>query len=259
MNDIERILLQHIPDLRENGEELIGRCPFHDDVNPSFGLNTSTGLWHCFGCGAGGSLLNLLERLTKDFLKSSLLVANLEFKEPIQVIADTELPSNDGSSDYLMRRGYNSKVLYKYNIYYNVHRGLIIPVYDEKSNLVGWIERRHSYKYSRGLPRRSVVYNLNNNLLNNPIYVVEGALDAIWLEQWGYPAIATLGATVSLQQIELINRWFKDIITIPDNDTAGHNMGAKLAKLLDARVIIPPIDNTDIQDYSGSQVKAMLG
>lgn len=40
-----------------------GKCPFHDDTSPSFGLNAYTGCWNCFaGCGSGDfiSLVNKL-------------------------------------------------------------------------------------------------------------------------------------------------------------------------------------------------------
>lgn len=35
-----------------------GRCPFHDDTNPSFGVDDKRNYWHCFaGCG-GGSIID---------------------------------------------------------------------------------------------------------------------------------------------------------------------------------------------------------
>lgn len=38
----------------ERGDEIRALCPFHDDRNPSFSANTSSGLWICHaGCGQG--------------------------------------------------------------------------------------------------------------------------------------------------------------------------------------------------------------
>jgi DNA primase catalytic core len=34
------------------------RCPFHDDVSPSLVVTESKNLYHCFGCGAAGSVLD---------------------------------------------------------------------------------------------------------------------------------------------------------------------------------------------------------
>jgi DNA primase len=35
-------------------------CPFHGDKNPSLILSPEKGLWHCFGCGAGGDLFRFV-------------------------------------------------------------------------------------------------------------------------------------------------------------------------------------------------------
>nr|MCU0531962.1 CHC2 zinc finger domain-containing protein [Syntrophales bacterium] len=42
--------------LRRHGADLIGRCPFHDDRQPSLVLSPAKNLWHCLGeCQTGGS------------------------------------------------------------------------------------------------------------------------------------------------------------------------------------------------------------
>jgi DNA primase len=42
------------------GGEYRGLCPFHDETAPSFQVNRRKGLWHCFGCGAGGDVISFL-------------------------------------------------------------------------------------------------------------------------------------------------------------------------------------------------------
>jgi hypothetical protein len=45
-------------DLRPYDGGAVGRCPFHDDQHPSFGVNVEENYWHCFaGCG-GGSIID---------------------------------------------------------------------------------------------------------------------------------------------------------------------------------------------------------
>jgi hypothetical protein len=45
-------------DLRPITSGGVGRCPFHDDHRPSFGVNDEGNYWHCFsGCG-GGSVID---------------------------------------------------------------------------------------------------------------------------------------------------------------------------------------------------------
>lgn len=48
--------------LREDNRECFGQCPFHADTDPSFSVTPSTGLWFCFGCGKGGSLISFVMR-----------------------------------------------------------------------------------------------------------------------------------------------------------------------------------------------------
>ena len=41
--------------LREQGKDLVGCCPFHDDGSPSLVVTPGKNLWHCLGaCGRGG-------------------------------------------------------------------------------------------------------------------------------------------------------------------------------------------------------------
>jgi DNA primase catalytic core len=46
-----------VVELEKQGQDLVGRCPFHDDDSPSFKVTPSKNLWHCFGCGAGGDVI----------------------------------------------------------------------------------------------------------------------------------------------------------------------------------------------------------
>ncbi len=44
--------------LRRNGSESSGLCPFHSEKTPSFTVSDSKGFYHCFGCGAHGSVID---------------------------------------------------------------------------------------------------------------------------------------------------------------------------------------------------------
>jgi hypothetical protein len=52
-------------DLRKGGREQVGLCPFHADKNPSLSVNEEKGLFHCFGCGAGGDVIRFIELIEK--------------------------------------------------------------------------------------------------------------------------------------------------------------------------------------------------
>ncbi|WP_421781219.1 DNA primase [Gardnerella sp. DNF01199S] len=55
----------------------VGLCPFHDEKTPSFSVRPSLGVWHCFGCGAGGDVFKYVEQKE-----------NIDFREAVELLAD---------------------------------------------------------------------------------------------------------------------------------------------------------------------------
>lgn len=56
---IERLVMGFGIELKRQGAELVGRCPFHEDHTPSLVLSPRTNLWHCMGaCNIGGSTID---------------------------------------------------------------------------------------------------------------------------------------------------------------------------------------------------------
>lgn len=47
--------------LKKVGREYKGLCPFHPDRQPSLSVNRRKGVWHCFGCGKGGTAHDFAE------------------------------------------------------------------------------------------------------------------------------------------------------------------------------------------------------
>ncbi|MDO8432713.1 MAG: DNA primase [Candidatus Binatus sp.] len=60
--DIVEIVGAHVR-LRRAGRNFVGLCPFHNEKTPSFSVNAERGFFHCFGCGAGGSVFNFIMRV----------------------------------------------------------------------------------------------------------------------------------------------------------------------------------------------------
>ena len=46
--------------LQRKGREHLGLCPFHKEKTPSFTVNEEKGFYHCFGCGAHGSVFDFV-------------------------------------------------------------------------------------------------------------------------------------------------------------------------------------------------------
>lgn len=71
--------------LRKAGNEYVGLCPYHSEKSPSFRVNDSKGLFHCFGCGASG-----------DIFKYLMDIEGLPFREAFAALADAaNLPTVD--------------------------------------------------------------------------------------------------------------------------------------------------------------------
>ena len=62
--------------LKRAGREHSGLCPFHNEKTPSFTVNEEKGFYHCFGCGAHGSVF--------DFVMET---ENLSFPEAVERLA----------------------------------------------------------------------------------------------------------------------------------------------------------------------------
>lgn len=62
-NDLVDVARGHGIELRRRGRSYFGRCPFHAEQVPSFAVSREAGLYHCFGCGAGGDVIRFIERL----------------------------------------------------------------------------------------------------------------------------------------------------------------------------------------------------
>jgi len=70
---------QYQIDLNLRGNRYWGCCPFHEEITPSFSIDAEGRMFKCFGCGAGGGVLNFislregvpLEEVKSRYLKNS--------------------------------------------------------------------------------------------------------------------------------------------------------------------------------------------
>ncbi|HHD56903.1 MAG TPA: hypothetical protein ENK89_04405, partial [Desulfobulbaceae bacterium] len=63
--------------LKKSGNSYKGYCPFHEDTkSPSLSVTPAENLWQCFGCGAGGDVIDFLQK--KEGLSFQDAVARLD-------------------------------------------------------------------------------------------------------------------------------------------------------------------------------------
>lgn len=60
---VERLVTASGIALRKSGRDQIGKCPFHDDAEPSLVVTASKNLWHCFGCQVGGGPIDWVMKM----------------------------------------------------------------------------------------------------------------------------------------------------------------------------------------------------
>lgn len=57
--DIVDVISEYVQ-LKKQGRNFVGLCPFHGEKTPSFSVSTDKQLYHCFGCGAGGNAFSFV-------------------------------------------------------------------------------------------------------------------------------------------------------------------------------------------------------
>ncbi|HEY6064728.1 MAG TPA: DNA primase [Thermoanaerobaculia bacterium] len=73
--DIVEVVGEHTR-LKKAGRSFKGLCPFHNERTPSFTVDREKGLYHCFGCGAGGDVIHFVRQIDR-----------LDFPEAIEALA----------------------------------------------------------------------------------------------------------------------------------------------------------------------------
>jgi len=148
--DIVEVIGQYV-ELKKRGQNYIGLCPFHSERSPSFTVNQSKQIYHCFGCGRGGDVFTFwMEYHNLDFLQSLKDLAEryniplpqkrdlyadrkkAELKEELFKINDLAgryfhdilLKSTDGKPgrDYFSRRHISQETISQFRLGYAVKR-----------------------------------------------------------------------------------------------------------------------------------------
>jgi DNA primase len=94
--DMIAVVSDHTELRRAGASEYVGRCPFHDERTPSFGVNPIEKVYYCFGCQASGDVFTFV-----------METEGLDFPGALQTLADrfgVELQTEDEDPQASERR-----------------------------------------------------------------------------------------------------------------------------------------------------------
>jgi DNA primase len=86
------VVSEHLA-LKRVGRRYQGLCPFHAEKTPSFSVNPELGLYHCFGCGAGGDAIRFIREI--EHLDFATAVERLAAKANITLRYDDAAVTKD--------------------------------------------------------------------------------------------------------------------------------------------------------------------
>ena len=267
---IQNSSLEFVP---SGGDDALILCPFHEESNPSLWVNVKTGQFKCLSgsCGERGGFTKLYAAFESISIQAAR--EKLRDGESAGDVADAALAALDkDTSKVATRLSYKafdkffpSVLDFPEAVQYLQHRKIedqtlwqqfdlrfaaegkfkdriVAPLFDLEGKLVSFAGRAiykdvipKTKKAGDSFKNQSLfgllqLYEEDNT---NELVLVEGEYDAMYLQQFGIPAIATMGTSgLSDVQLSLILKTAKHAILCFDGDLAGRKMTKKTHTLL---------------------------
>lgn len=101
-NDIVDVISAYVK-LQRKGTSYFGLCPFHSEKSPSFSVSPGKQMYYCFGCGAGGNVVNFI-----------MEYENYSFQEALKLLADRagiRLPEEERSREARQQQDLRKAIL----------------------------------------------------------------------------------------------------------------------------------------------------
>lgn len=268
----------------EVDSDFIVFCPFHGNHRtPAGEVDKNTGVFFCFSCHKVTDLIELIMHTSgRTYFEAARYIKSKEEAGSITDLVDNQLkrePDFVEFDEFTIKRlnaaalesprairYFNGRLITeasmrKFQLGYSDKRDMVtVPVHSPDGMCVGFVGRSvegKEFKNSPKLPKSKTLFNIHRVKASRQVYVVESSFDAIRLDQCGMPAVATLGASVNGTQIQLLQKYFNDVIVIADNDEAGGNMKDKLIEKLGSRVTVVQLNSQykDIGDMDDESIK----
>jgi len=261
-------------------------CPFHNNNRtPAGTISKEKGLFFCFGCQTSKNLTEFVMAISNrtyfeavrfikqkdketdiEKLVNKKLVVTPEFVQFDEVLIkrlNNQALDTPRAMNYFHGRRITKDSVVKFSLGYSEKQDYVtIPVQSPDGMTIGFVGRSiegKDFKNTPGLQKSKILFNLHRVRSSKFVYVVESSFDAIRLDQVGFPAVATLGANVSSVQMQLLEKYFSDVILVADNDEAGSVMIDRILGKIGSKVSVVKIDQKykDIGEMSDEEIKKL--
>lgn len=258
--DLADVLRQTGVEIKSVGQEITGKCPVHvrmtgrADSHPSWSMNSETGLWICFSCGARGTLSSLLYELLGphwesvqdqvmsiqlNLVKSGLdRVTSTDEEDHVEAPLDVSQFSTFTrvSDKRCFSRSLDPDTTFRYGVRWNTERkSWAIPIISSTGFLMGWQEKRSSgvLNYPTGVEKSNTLFGIER-FRGGTSVLVESPLDVVrFASVFDSPcALASFGAFVSAAQSSLLLHVSDTVVIAMDNDKAGIDASRRLYEKL---------------------------
>lgn len=138
--DILEVVSSYVA-LKRSGANHVGLCPFHAEKTPSFNVNPSRGIYHCFGCGVGGDAISFVQRME-----------GLSFPEAVRSLAERygiEIAEEPRTPEQEMARQRREQLLRINEVAAEFYHGILMDNEDPRGRSA------RSYLKERGYGRES--------------------------------------------------------------------------------------------------------
>jgi DNA primase len=256
------VLRRYHVSLRRSGrDQYRGLCPIHHgEGRDAFHANLSRNIFHCFSCGAGGTVLDFVAAMEDCSLREAAQKLAGRPAVPSSAAPAAGPPNGtvtrksitlsplrftlrgiDCAHPYLAWRGITTATAEEFGI--GFYRGpgilsgrLVIPIHNAAGELVAYCGRSLNgseprYRFPSGFAKSAVLFNLHRAAGQDRVVVAEGFFDCFKLHQAGVAAVALMGAALSQAQRALLQP-FHHVILMLDGDEAGRRATATIAARL---------------------------
>jgi DNA primase len=186
-------------------------------------------------------------------------------------------PYEDGPLRYLRKRGFKQETLERWGVRfvpeetlenksgkkYKISSTIAIPIRDEHAHLLAWCYRatdnspdwQPRYLYNKDAELSELWWGMQHHSRERNIIITEGAIDAMWLDQHGIPALALLGASMGKRKIRQLES-FRTVTLFLDRDEGGAKAVARIGGMIGDRL---PLRVVRYPSWVGDDPNEMAG